>query len=102
MADIRAIDQIYWKGNYGVNKAFPGNTIYGKNTNIDESDSYLFHHMADLLTPSTKNFVDSAGNPLTDPSGQIIKNVSLREEEKHQGSTKLESRILTSDKLNGL
>lgn len=79
VADIRAIDRMYWSGDYGVNKAFPGNTIYGKNTNIDEPDSFLFHNMADLLTPSTLNFVDSAGNPLTDASGQIIKNVSLRE-----------------------
>jgi Ca2+-binding RTX toxin-like protein len=74
VADLRAIDKLYWQTDRGVNRAFTENTVYGNNTNISISKSYLFHNMADILVPFYHDFEDEDGNPLIDSSsGESIR-----------------------------
>jgi hypothetical protein len=77
VADWVALDRKYSKYGYGIDQAFPGNTIYGYNTNISSQTSTVWNQFIDIaLNGSTRykagaafTIVDGAGRDTLDLSG---------------------------------
>ena len=68
-ADIIALDDIYSVHGYGSSKAFNGDTIYGFNTNIDESTGAILNQMSTWITTTTFTIVDGSRIDTLDFSG---------------------------------
>ncbi|MDE0335549.1 MAG: M10 family metallopeptidase C-terminal domain-containing protein, partial [Defluviicoccus sp.] len=67
--DLVALNNLYSQYGYGVSNAFTGDTIWGFNTNIDDSKGKAFSELSQYAHRNAFTIIDSGGTDTVDFSG---------------------------------
>ncbi len=68
-ADLIALDNLYAEYGFGTSNAFAGDTVWGFNTNIDDSKGKAFSELSKHAPRNAFTIVDSGGTDTVDFSG---------------------------------
>ncbi len=68
-ADLIALDNLYAEYGFGTSNAFAGDTVWGFNTNIDDSKGKAFSELSKHAPKNAFTIVDSGGTDTVDFSG---------------------------------
>ena len=68
-ADLIALDNLYAEYGFGTSNAFTGDTVWGFNTNIDDSKGKAFSELSKHARKNAFTIIDSGGTDTVDFSG---------------------------------
>ena len=68
-ADLIALDSLYAEYGFGTSNAFTGDTVWGFNTNIDDSKGKVFSELSKYARKNAFTIIDSGGTDTVDFSG---------------------------------